>query len=832
MRGLPSGTLTFLFTDIESSSARWESDPAAMSRALVEHDRIINETVAEHDGVTFKHTGDGICAAFPLARQAVAAAIAAQRRLQTQPWVDGERLLVRMGLHTGAVEPRDDDYFGPVVNRAARVMGVANGDQIALSAGTAGLIDTAHLRDEGDHDLRGIGIERICLAVDADLLVDPRPLRRPATSIRNLPVILTSLVGREHDIDQVGALVGEHRLVTLVGAGGVGKTRLAVEAAARLADSFGGGVRYCELAPVNDGEAVAEAVAEAVGARRQPGLDVEASIADYVDGRSILLVLDNCEHVLDVTRRLVEGLLDVDGVSLLLTSREPLDVAGEQVVSVEPLTDPADGVDLFVDRARERDIGFTRSPENEADLQEICRRLDGIPLAIELAAARVRVLAPEQLVKRLDDRFAVLKGRRHGDRQQTLRETVQWSYDLLDPTEQALFERLSVFVGGFTLAAVEAVCAGEALDPVDVVEVLDALVDKSMVVSDRRGGAVRFAMLETLRQFAAEQLGEDADVGGLQRRHEDYYAAIASRQGEVLFTVHEDDAWAALGIEWDNIRAAFESARDRGSLGGAIDIVLSVAWFATFSIRSEAFSWADELLAVEGVDQEPDYGSLLGAAAMGAYLQVGARAEELAEAGLLHDPGDRLGFCRTTLCAVYLNNVHRAEASDAVTREWLEHLDEAVPASRLWASGFRTFHLATYGGHELVDQARTEAATLTALATEMASPTAKALAFWAEGLATSVTDPDEAAELWQLGQSEAYSLSDEHLLGHLLIGLQLHFVARRGQLPEVLALCRFALAAALDQHYFVGTSHLFGVAAIGLARSGDARTAGRLLGAM
>ncbi|MDH3706253.1 MAG: hypothetical protein OES57_09315, partial [Acidimicrobiia bacterium] len=624
----------------------------------------------------------------------------------------------------------------------------------------------------------------------------------------------------------------DHRLVTLLGVGGVGKTRLAIEVAGRLADEFPGGVRFCELAPVADGAAVVDAVAEAVGARPQPGMDLASSIADFVGGRDMLLVLDNCEHVIEASRRLVTSLLGVEGVSVLATSRESIDVPAEQTWHVEPFVDAEHGVQLFVDRALERDADFTLDADTEPHIREICRRLDDIPLAIELAAARVRVLSPEQLAQRLDDRFSLLKGRRHGDRQQTLRDTVQWSYDLLEPEERRLFGRLSVFAGSFSLTSVEAVCITDEADELEVVEHLDALVDKSMIVSRGVGGRVRFSMLETLRQFAAQQLDDDAAADIVRRGHEDHFCEVAARQNAALFGSREDDAWQRFADEWDNLRAAYESARDRGELDRAADLIISVAWFAVLSIRNEAFGWAQELLQVDSVDRIAHYPSLCGVAGMGAYLTVDPAAEQLAEQGLALDQRDPHGFCRSTLCAVYLNNLHKAEASDRVTAEWLTHLDGTHVGNQLWAHGFRAFHVASYRWRAGVDEAAYHADQVMDLADQTGSTSALALAHWAAGLALSVDDLPGALERLQLGLSTASSLSSEHLLGHLIVGLQLHFGARRGDLVEMLELCRMAVSDALDQHYFTGASHALGVSAIVITRAGDAHTAGRLLGAM
>ena len=447
----PSGVVTFLFTDVEGSTRRWEADADGMRVALAAHDEVLREAIEAHGGWLFKHTGDGVCAAFASPRSAVDAAVAAQRALE---------LPVRMGLATGEAELREGDYFGAVLNRAARVMAAGHGGQILLAESTAGLLSGVDLMDLGPRRLRDLPTPVGVFQVRAAGLRTEFPaLRALDASPGNLRAATTSFIGRESEVAELQAAVKAHRLVTLTGVGGVGKTRLALEVAARLADEFPDGVWFFELAAVTDPAAVPDAVAAVLGITQQPGKTVTESVASALEGRSRLLVFDNCEHVVDSVADLVEAILAASAtVTILATSREGLGVSEEQLWRVPSLdvnsgTESA-AVNLFVDRAHSVVSDFSLAQPGEADaVVEICRRLDGIPLAIELAASRMASMTASEVRDRLDQRFRLLVGSRRGlERHHTLRHAVAWSYDLLDDTEKALLDRCSVFAGGFDLA--------------------------------------------------------------------------------------------------------------------------------------------------------------------------------------------------------------------------------------------------------------------------------------------------------------------------------------------------------------------------------------------
>ncbi len=829
MRDLPSGTVTLLFSDIEGSSRRWEQDQNLMREALTAHDKISVDAVEKNGGLVFKHTGDGIAAAFSAASAAAEAAVAIQAGLQAHHWQDGEALKVRIGLHSGDAEPTEGDYFGPAPNRTARVMDVANGDQIACSSAAAGLLSGLDLRSRGNHELRGIGVEEVFLLSDPRFVSSELPFRQ-SVEPSNLPRIFTSFLGRDDEIDSIKNLLSsESGLVTLVGPGGVGKTRLAIEVATSLKDRHADGVYYCELASVSDPSAVADSVADVIGARRQPGMSLIESIVDYVAGQRMLILLDNAEHVVEAVRDLVEPLHALPDTVVLVTGREGLALPGERVVLVTPLDVSTTGVSLFEERARERDPQFAVDETNRDAVEEIVRSLDGIPLAIELAAAWTRVMSAPEILSRLSDRFRLLRGGRQGDRHQTLLETVNWSYDLLSESEAALFSRLCVFAGGFSLEAAEAVCSDTTLiAEQDVADTLMALVDKSMLVTNTGGISVRFAMLETLRQFGEDVLAASETEGTYRRRHADHYLHVAAEQADRVFTRAESDAWRVLDREWDNLRVALESYKRHDDLASAGELVLHLAWFAAYSLRFELFTWAEELLVLPGANQDSHYTSLCGAAALGAYFTVDEASVGLAEQGLAHDPSDPLGLCRTALAAVYLNNTHTPEDSERLTTEWLASKPQGI-SNRMWADGFRVFHLCTYAPSAEAAELVNEVARI---AHESGSPTALALAAWAEGQVVAVTDREAAIAIWQKGLEWPRSLPGHHLIESLLTGLILHFEARRGDLSTILAESRAALKWAAQEHYLAGASHLFGVTAIGLTRAGRPEMGAKLLGAM
>jgi predicted ATPase/class 3 adenylate cyclase len=611
----PAGTVTFLFTDIEGSTVLWEGNERVMQGALARHDALLRIAIEAHSGFVFATTGDGVAAAFARAGDAVAAAIEAQRELQGTEWPAGAELRVRMGLHTGEAHERGGDYFGPPVNRAARVMAAANGGQIAVSSVTRELVQTEGVQfvDLGAHALRGVP-EQIHLfgIATPELAWLDTPLRTAQATAAHLPHPVTEVIGRASEVPRLVSELTRRRLVTLIGPGGVGKTRLAVEVAWLSLDSFTDGAWMVELAPVDDEASVVSAIATTLGVRAQEAMTLEESLFDTLGTSRALLLLDNCEHVLDASRHLAARLqLACPNVTVLATSREPLGVPGEVVSPVSSLDPEFDGMALFCERAFEADTTFDPSEEERATLRRLCARLDGIPLAIELAAARVRSFPPAELLERVDDRFRLLRrgSKATAERHGTLRATVAWSYQLLDPVEQRVFEQLSVFPGSFDLDAVEAVCAGRdelgADDDLDLIEIVTSLVDKSMVSSVRSGRRARYRLLETLRAYGEERLVERGLADEARARHQDHYVAVARKADQGFKGSAGSEASATFEVEWDNLRAAFMFASNENDLDAVIDIVDATTFWSKASLRSEQGEWVRQALALSGQLEQP-----------------------------------------------------------------------------------------------------------------------------------------------------------------------------------------------------------------------------------
>jgi predicted ATPase/class 3 adenylate cyclase len=591
----PSGVVTFLFTDVEGSTGRWEADPGAMRKALVTHDELLRSAIEAHGGWLFKHTGDGVVAAFASPMSAVEAAVAAQQSLE---------LPVRMGLATGEAELREGDYFGAVLNRAARVMAAGHGGQILLAESTAVLLSGVDLLDLGPRRLRDVPMPVGVFQVRADgLRAEFPPLRALDTGPGNLRRATTSFIGRASAIADLELTVRKHRIVTLTGVGGVGKTRLAMETAAQLADEFPDGVWVFELAAVTDPAAVPDAVSAVLGIIQQPGKSVSESVAAALEGRVRLLVFDNCEHVLDAAADLIDAVLAHSAtVTILATSREGLGLADEHLWPVPSLDIGAGigsaAVELFVERAQAVSPGFSVANADEAAaVVEICGRLDGIPLAIELAASRMASMTVSEVRDRLDHRFRLLVGSRRGlARHQTLHHAVAWSYDLLDDAEKALLDRCSVFAGGFDLESACAVVGSADPDDFAVLDLLDALVRKSLLVADRSGERTRFSMWETIRQFAEEKLVARGEATEARDAHARYFAQRETDILELWDSPRQREAYDWFATELANLRTAFRWASEHDYFGVAATIATYAAFLGFWVEQFEPVAWAEELI--------------------------------------------------------------------------------------------------------------------------------------------------------------------------------------------------------------------------------------------
>jgi predicted ATPase/class 3 adenylate cyclase len=613
--GRAAGTVSLLFTDLEGSTRLWDTYGAAMGDALAQHDSLLRACVERSGGRVFKHTGDGICAVFPTGAQALQAAVDAQRSVITHDWGVVGPFRVRMALHTGSAERRDDDYFGPALNRCARLLGVAAGGQILCTQAIAGLAADSlpaevTVEDLGECRLRDLARPEQVLQVRAPGL--PAEFPRLSSSAPSLPSQLTSFIGRSKELHAVASRLQEARLVTLIGAGGCGKTRLALQAAANALDTFADRAWFVDLASVADPELVPQAVAAVLGVHEAPSKTITETVAARLRNGAALVILDNCEHLVAACAELVDELLrSCPALRVLATSRELLAVEGEAGWRVPPLglpdaevgTSPdvarsCDAVRLFADRASRARDDFALTDESVLIVLDICRRLDGIPLAIELAAARVRALSLGQIAAGLDDQLALLRSgpRTAVPRHQTLAASIEWSFKLLDPVQQELLTRLSVFAGGFELDAVEQICACPPVERAWIVEGLTELVDRSLVAVDMRGTTARYWLLETIRQYGAHRLDDD-EARHLNDRHLDYFEAFAERVAPELEGPEQRRWTEALGVEHANFRAALEHSLEAGSVETGLRLASSLSYF--WHVRghySEGMRWFERLL--------------------------------------------------------------------------------------------------------------------------------------------------------------------------------------------------------------------------------------------
>jgi predicted ATPase/class 3 adenylate cyclase len=612
MSAPPSGTITFLFTDLERSAREWEQRPQAMERALERHDALVRGALRAHGGHVFKTVGDAFHAAFTTAPEALQAAVAIQRALGAEPWETGEPLRARIALHTGTAQERDGDYFGPALNRVARLRDAGHGGQILLSAVTAGLVrgqapDGVELRDLGEHRLRDLTEpERVYQAAVWGLPADFPPLRLPDDHATNLPTPLTSFVGREREIAEVVALLGTARLVTLTGPGGVGKTRLALAVEGRAAARS---AAFIDLAALADPSLILPTVAYSLGVEEPARGSLMDELVAALGKSDTLLVLDNLERLVEGALVLATLLARAPDVRLLVTSRVPMRLRGEREYPVPVL--PVPGADaqrdlqtlatvpsvaLFIARSRDVSPEFSLTTENAEAVAAICARLDGLPLAIELAAAQARVLPPGAMLDRLTRRLPLLKGdtRDAPARQRTLDDTIGWSYDLLAEDERKLLRRLGVFAGGFSLDAAEAVCGPGADRGAGVLHGIAALVAQSLVQrSEQAGGEARFVMLETIREFALDRLAESDEAVEIRARHRDCCLRLVRDPGPSWAT------WLTrLEADLDNLRAALAWCLAVGDLKVGLQMATGMVWFWERQGRvTEGRRWLESLVA-------------------------------------------------------------------------------------------------------------------------------------------------------------------------------------------------------------------------------------------
>ncbi len=622
----PTGTVTFLLTDIEGSTRLWGAHSDAMAEALAAHDSIMREEIEVHRGYIFSTAGDSFGAAFSTAADAADAATAAQQRLAEMCRSQSLQIKVRMGLHSGTAHERDGNYFGPVVNQAARIMAAGNGGQVLLSQVTKLLLERRETVDLGRHYLKDLVGQNRLYQLQIEGLPDRFSDRRIHSSTPgNLPTYNSSFIGRENDINSVAALLTSHRLTTLIGPGGVGKTRLSVEIARQMSSKFTDGIWLVELAKVQEAGSVIAAVDTLVSSRSDREPELMLRIIGALADRRVLLILDNCEHLIDAIASLAETLLGaIPSLTILCTSREGLHVEGEQLWPVEPLNSggaDAAAVNLFLDRASEIDPRFTANdPTSESAIIEICRRLDGLPLGIELAAARIVSMTPADIRDRLDSRFRLLAGATRAEpRHQSLRQVVEWSYELLTDVEKLCFRRLSVFVDGFDLAAAVGVLNID-LEDFEILDLLSNLVRKCLVTVERSRQRIRYGMLETVRQYAADQLHVSDEAIQTKRQHTLYMVA----QVRVLWSQWDGPGYVK-SVEWldanlANLSEAFRWSTEMGYAEEAAAIAAHSAMLGLGIERFEPILWAEEAVASAEAGSISELPRVLSAAGLLCYI--------------------------------------------------------------------------------------------------------------------------------------------------------------------------------------------------------------------
>jgi predicted ATPase/class 3 adenylate cyclase len=618
---LPSGTVTFLFTDIEGSTERWERHRQEMQGAVHRHEEIVRAAISAHDGYVFKTVGDAFCTTFRSAPEAIAAALDAQRELANEDFSSVEGLKVRMAIHTGLSYERSGDYFGPTVNRVARLLSIGHGGQVLISGTTADLAQgempsKTTFRDLGSQRLKDLAQpEQVYQLVAPDLALDFPPLRSLDALPNNLPLQITSFVGRDAEIKALEDRLAHTRLLTLVGSGGVGKTRLALQVGADVLDQYEDGVWLVEFAPLSDQDLTPSVLAGVLGVTEVANRSLVDSIVYWLKLKKALLILDNCEHVVEAAAKLVDSILrGCPSVRIIVASRQALGIDGETVHRVASLRVPEnidgltahealefEAIALFVERASAAVEDFKLTDSNAKVVAHICRRLDGIALALELAAPRLKALTIDQLSDNLNERFRLLTGGKRTalQRQQTMKALIDWSYDLLSETEKTLLRRVATFGGGWTLEAAREVCADERIESWDVIDLLTSLVDKSLVVAELQGTSPRYRLTESTREYVLEKLESSGERQAMARKHAEYFLRLAERADTLWATMPLQTWLAPLEVEVENFRGALTWSiieRHDIALGCRLTGALEGLWLEA-GLEAEGYKWIGAALA-------------------------------------------------------------------------------------------------------------------------------------------------------------------------------------------------------------------------------------------
>jgi predicted ATPase/class 3 adenylate cyclase len=844
MPRLPTGTVTFLFTDIEGSTQLLERLPKAYGESLKRHDAILRRAVAAHDGVIFETIGDAVYAAFARPTEALASALEAQLALRNEPWGEIGEIRVRMGIHTGEAERRGDHYFGRALYRCARLMATGYGGQVLVSSVTAALVGSelppgAFLRSLGTHRLKDLGEpEEPYQLGHPELIAEFPPLKSLNARPNNLPLQVSAFVGRDRELSELRRLLDAKRLVTITGAGGTGKTRLALQVAAEAIDGFADGTFFVALASVAEGRLVLSEIAHAIGVREAPGQPLAERVKQYLATKQLLIVVDNFEQVITAAETVADLLGGAARLKILVTSRAPLRIAGEQEYPAPPLEVPDlheppplerlveyDALRLFAERAAEVRPDFALTSENARSVAEICHRLDGLPLAIELAAARIKLLDAESLLRRLGHGLGLLvDGRRDAPaRQKTLRGAIAWSHDLLGNSERELFRRIAVFRGGFTLEGAEAVCGSDGA--LDVLGGVSALVENSLLRQDTTVSE-RFAMLETIREYALEQLASAPDAIALRRRHAEHFLAMAERAGKA--GSDERQAWDdRLERDHDNIRAAIEWAaeNDEGALGLRIAAAARLFWWSRAHWEEGVTLLRSVLALPSAAAATVERGAALHAlgvlaTARGDMPEAQVALQESIRIWRALGEGPRLVAALNMLGETYGYGGDFAKFA-AVTEEALalaRSVNVAAVGTLLHNLGLaRAFGGDLEGGRLLLQEAlreRHSPVTICALGE----------------LARMAGDYERSADLLEKGLAELRSGRPEFFVAPFLATLALT-VALRGDLPRAMALCAEGLEMARRLGHQLALALGLEVMAILRAETAQVASAARLFGA-
>jgi predicted ATPase len=828
-----------------------------MSAAIERHDALLQQAIHAHDGYVFKRMGDAFCAAFRTAPEAVAAAYEAQRALMKEDFSEVGDLKVRVAVHVGNADERGGDYFGPTVNRVARLLSIGYGGQVLISAATADLAQGElpphlSLRDLGSHRLKDLSQpEQVYQLIAPELQQKFFPLRSLDTLPNNLPLQLTHLIGRENDLAEITQLLGKTRLLTLVGAGGIGKTRLALQAGAEALERFPDGVWAADFGSLTDPDVIAEAVAQIFAVTPQPGRPLADAIGAALRSKSALLILDDCEHVVGAAASLAETLLRAcSHLHILATSREPLDIAGEMVHRVPSLAFPdassivgaSEALDygaiaLFVERATLANTRFSLTDASARVVADICRRLDGIPLAIELAAARVKSLSVDQLDAMLNERFRLLTGgsRTSLPRQQTLRAMMDWSYGLLSVDERTVFRRLGVFAGGFSLEAAQGVCTDEQIADWDVVDLLSSLVEKSLVMAEAADDQQRYRLLESTRAYALERLAQENEAEAIRERHARWFLTWAE-QNNAARNAMSWRMWVAKTlIEIDNVRAALDWwLADNRDPAGAATLIALLADAVRGAQDAELWRWCDTAVTALGPDAVEALAAplLVIMGYISARMGYGrerraallARGLEMARAA-----GDQRTLAQALMAVSFnLNIQERYEEALVAAREALQYArtsgDRRLLAQGLLREGMSVFPSDVAQGRKLFDEA---IALFTACDDPEGSCTA--LVNRAESEYQTARDVPAASSFAQAALPIARKMKRRNLLVTLL-GNASAYHARLGEFDQARSSARESIMLGREaqawQNNAFGIQHLAVVA----LHNGDARTAARLIG--